>query len=276
MKKKEVVTIKVDDKDVELWITRPSPADEVEAEKVRSLSWWKYAEATDEDGNRMKSRKELREYLEKTGQLDTAELEKRVQTLQDDLTTLELKLKAGKKGFKTLDDARQAALDMIEKRAQLREIYIGQNTLDANTIESHAENDKLTFLLLKNIRYPDGNYYFEDIKDYLSRAEDPNTYLVVAKYMALNSNYEEGSELKNPENKFLQAYGFIDEKGRFINKDGHLTDKDGRLINENGQFVDAEGNLVDIYGNPVNAEGDYVVEFEDFTDAEGNVIKPKV
>jgi len=64
----------------------------------------------------------------------------------------------------------------------------------------------------------------------------------------------------------------VNEKGQFIDEDGHVVDKNGRLINEERELIDKDGNLVDEDGRLINKEGDLIDKDGNLVDEDGNIL----
>ena len=190
------------------------------------------------------------------------------------------KERALQKGGISLSDARDIAIEMRQKRAEFRGLIAERSSMDNNTAEGQADNERFTHLVYKCLLDEKGKQLFTSREHYETFAAEP--YIVTAasqlaeKLYGLDPDYE--SNL--PENKFLTDYKLADESLRLVNKDGHLIDIDDdgveRLINEDGRFVEYDENgeqyFVDIHGEKVSEEGGYEVEFSPFLDDDGKPI----
>ena len=190
------------------------------------------------------------------------------------------KERALQKGGISLSDARDIAIEMRQKRAEFRGLIAERSSMDNNTAEGQADNERFTHLVYKCLLDEKGKQLFTSKEHYETFAAEP--YIVTAasqlaeKLYGLDPDYE--SNL--PENKFLTDYKLADESLRLVNKDGHLIDIDDdgveRLINEDGRFVEYDENgeqyFVDIHGEKVSEEGGYEVEFSPFLDDDGKPI----
>ena len=184
------------------------------------------------------------------------------------------------KGGISLEDARDLAIEMREKRAVFRALIAERSSMDGNSAEGQADNERFSHLLYSCLKNEKGDRLFESKKEYEKNATEP--YVIQAagelaeKLYGLDPNYEKNL----PENKFLQAYKFTDHALRLINGDGHLIDVDEegvqRLIDENGRFVaydkDDAKRFVDRDGNTLTEAGDYESEFTPFLDAGGKPV----
>jgi len=191
-------------------------------------------------------------------------------TIQRQLTDCEAKLE---KGGIPLSEARSIAMEMRKLRADFREIIADKTSLDTHSAEGQADSERFNYYVYACTLKEDGKTrYFKSYKEYLEAGDDPVSVAAASELANIMYGLEADYESKLPENKFLKAYRFVDDKLRFINKEGHLTDSEGRLINEDGRFVDADGNFIDRFGNRLDAEGNFSVEFVPFTDDEGNPV----
>jgi len=199
-----------------------------------------------------------------------------VQVLED----ISEKEKTLQKGGISLSDARSVAIEMRQKRAEFRGLIAERSSMDNNTAEGQADNERFSHLVYKCLLNEKGKQLFTSKEHYETFAAEP--YITMAagqlaeKLYGLDPDYE--SSL--PENKFLTDYKLADESLRLVNNDGHLIDVDNdgneRLINEEGRFVayDKEGEqyFVDIEGDKVSEEGEYDIEFSPFLDTSGKPI----
>jgi|TARA_R100000988_G_scaffold97444_1_gene64868 hypothetical protein len=185
---------------------------------------------------------------------------------------LENEKKIAKGGIR-LKVAKDLALQMSDKRVEMRNILMQRNSLDGNTAEGQADNARFDYLVSASLVYSDsGKPYFKDLADYRNRSTEP-VAIEAARRLAqlvygLDSNYEKNL----PENKFLSDFEFVDNDLRLINNEGQYVDREGNLLNEDGRFVDDEGNLIDREGNPVTEDGEYKFDQAPFLDDDGNPI----
>ena len=264
--KKNRETVELADKS-EVVVVVPSPSQDVEGRKVFNRKWKEYVYAG------VMANKQLNDFLTSSGVL-TPDREQKLEALQKEISDIGRKLKAGKKGFQTLEEGRAAALKSREKRMDMLSLLSESNEYAQRTAESMAEVDRFNYLL-SVCAYKNDKLYFEDLEDYLRNSEEPDSYAIASKFATLISNYSEDTTLQTEEDKFLYKYGFVNDKGHLIRKDGQMVDKEGRLVNDKGRYIDEAGEFVDIHGNRIDEAGDPVVDFEDFVDESGAVITPK-
>ena len=195
----------------------------------------------------------------------------------EDISDLEKTLQ---KGGISLSDARHIAIEMRQKRAEFRALIAERSSMDNNTAEGQADNERFSHLVYRCLLDEKGKALFTSKEHYESFAAEP--YVTAAasqlaeKLYGLDPNYE--SNL--PENKFLTDYKLADESLRLVNKEGHLIviDDEGneRLIDESGRYVAYEDSgekyFIDVDGERVSEDGEYEIEFSPFLDDSGNPI----
>ena len=217
-------------------------------------------------------RNKLEDYMRNQG-LWNDEKQADLELLQKEILDKEKQLA---KGGIRLSVAKDTAMEMSEKRIEIRTMLMERNSLDGSTAEGQADNAKFDYLVSASLVYNDSNKpYFKDLADYRNRNTEP-VALEAAKRCAqklygLDSNHEHNLA----ENKFLKEFSFIDEDLRLINNDGKLVDREGNLVNEDGRYIDGDGNLVDVDGNPVTVEGEYDFERQPFLNEDGKPIESK-
>jgi len=195
----------------------------------------------------------------------------------EDISDLEKTLQ---KGGISLSEARYIAIEMRQKRVEFRGLIAERNSMDNNTAEGQADNERFSHLVYKCLLDDKGKALFTSKEHYESFAGEPYVTTAAAqlaeKLYGLDPNYE--SNL--PENKFLTDYKLADESLRLVNKEGHLIviDEEGneRLIDEDGRYVAYEDSgekyFIDVNGERVSEEGEYEIEFSPFLDDSGNPI----
>lgn len=249
--------------DQDFTIRSPSLADQREAQKVYNQA---FSDAV-KSGCIVRAR--LDDLLREQGLWDETKQIK-FNTLQQEILDSEKSLA---KGGISLKSAKEIAIRMKGLREEMRDLISVRTNLDNHTAEGQADNARFNYLIASSLVYSSNKEkYFKSYEEYLSRASEP-VAIKAAQVLAnmlygLDNDYEK----KLPENKFLIKYKFVDDKLRLVNKDGKLVDVEGRLVDENGRFINNNGQFVDKNGNLVDANGDYVLEFQPFTDDNGNPI----
>ena len=217
-------------------------------------------------------RNKLEDYMRSQGMWND-EKQANLELLQKEILDKEKQLA---KGGIRLSVAKDAALEMSDKRAEIRAMLMERNSLDGSTAEGQADNARFDYLVSATLVYNDSNKpYFKDLADYRNKNTEAVSLeaarRLAQKLYGLDSNHEQNLA----ENKFLQEFKFVDKDLRLINEDGKLIDREGNLINEDGRYIDEEGNLIDLDGNPVNEEGDYEFKRQPFLDDDGKPIEDK-
>lgn len=257
----------VDGQALKLAVRRPTLKDYDEATKIYNTAF------SNAIASKAIVRARLDDVLEQQG-LWNDDKQAKFASMQDELLQNERVLAKGDRKLK-LSDAKALALDMKRLRNEMRDLISVRGELDGNTAEGQADNAKFNYLVYACLVYNDRDeLYYPNYEAYLNATgQDTVSYLAAQKFANLQMGLDTSREGQLPENKFLKQFGFIDEKLRLVNKQGHLVDEKGRLIDEFGRYVNPEGKYVDKDGNPVNEAGDYDFTFEGFVDDEtGEVV----
>lgn len=253
----------VNGQEVNLAVRSPSVQDQREATKYYNIAF--------SDALKAKAvvRAKLDDLLVEQGLWDNAKQTK-FSELQGKILEGERKLA---KGGISLSEAKRAAIEMKKLRQDLRELISVKTNLDTHTAEGQADNARFNYLVSACTVYNDNQKsYFSNYDDYMGKSNDSVAVSAAQNLAGMLYGLENDYEEKLPENKFLKQYKFIDDKLRFINKEGKLVDEDGRLIDENGRFINDKGEFVDKSGNLVNDNGEYIVEFTPFLDDDGKPV----
>ena len=203
------------------------------------------------------------------------EKQAKLKTLQNEIATAERKLQEG--GF-SFDEAVAMAKATRTKRVKLRELISQRTELDVHTAEGQADNARFNYYVSACTMFADNQKpAFSGLEDYLNKAGEEYSVKAAEKMAQLLYGLDDNYESRYGENQFLQEFGLVDKKNRFVNEDGDLVDEDGRLINEDGFYIMADKKtLCDRDGNPIDEEGNYIVERKPFLDKDGNPVQPKV
>lgn len=255
---------KVKDKEgnmVELLVKRPTAQQLRKAQIVYNQA---YAEALQSGAI---FRRKLESYLKQQNLWDEAR-----QAEYEDITNRieegKTKLNAG--GIK-FSDAKKIALDVKKARQLLLELVSDRTEADSHTVEGQADNTRFNYLVSVCTVYNDsGEPYFSSLDNYLENASTPAAVEAAQNLAALLYGLDSDFEANYPENKFLKEFGLVDEKLRFINKQGKLVDEEGRLIDETGRYINENNEYVDREGNRVDGDGNLIIERKPFLDDDGN------
>jgi ribosomal protein S16 len=249
-------------KEVEIYIKSPSLQDNEKAESIRVRRW---NQAID-DGAVLTER--LNEILKKQG-IWSDEKENKIMELRIELAEA---LDTIDKGGIKLSEAKELAIKVRKLRNEINSISFDRLKYINETVEGQSQNAQFNYLVSQCAVYNDNREkkYFKSYEDFLNRANDLDSYLISNRCADVIFG---NNEANWPENKFLKERGFVDDKLRLINKDGHLVDTEGRLVDEFGNWIkyaeDGQPIIVDRDGNPVET----IVERKPFLDDEGNPIE---
>lgn len=262
MDKNNIVAVEEDGKLVEIYIKSPSLQDNERAESIRVKRW----NQAISDGAVFTEK--LNDILIKQG-IWTDEKEQKLLDLRlelsDTIDTID-------KGGIRLSDAKKLALKVRTLRSDINKLTFVRLKYVNETVEGQSQNAQFNYLISQCAVYNENREkkYFKSYEDYLNRANNIDSYLISNRCAdVLFGN----NEANWPENKFLKERGFVDEKLRLINKDGHLVDTDGKLIDEYGNYIkyseDGKSIVIDKDGNPV----EMTFERKPFLDDEDNPIE---
>ena len=256
--------ITVDDKEVELKFKQPSMSQHEEAQKVYNKA---FKDAIT-SGALLKTK--LDDFAKEQGVWSDESQDKLI-AMQSEIAALQ---RQNDEGGGYLKDAAERCYKIMEIKNDMAELLSGKIELDQMTAEGQASNSRFNYLLTACLVYNDNDKpFYKDVSSYLNSSNVVALEISDRFHNWLNG--DEGESEDPPEVAFLKEFNFLDEKGRRINKDGHLVDKDGRLINEEGFYVDKDGNRVDINGNSLSEDGEVNVTRRPFLDDDGNEIKLK-
>lgn len=262
--KAKTFTVNVEDKEINLAVVSPSLNDQKEAGKVYNNAF------TDALKSKAIVRAKLDDILAEQGLWDENK-QQQFNQLQSQILDGEKKLK---KGGISLLEAKNIALEMRKHREELRDLISVRTNLDNHTAEGQADNAKFNYLVYACTVYAENNSkkYFGSYQDYMNKSTSPEAISAAQNLANMLYGLEENYDSKLPENKFLKSYKFVDDKLRFINKEGKLVDSEGRLVNEEGRYINDNGEFIDKEGNKVDENGEYIVEFTPFLDENGEPV----
>jgi hypothetical protein len=274
---KATFKVKEGDKEVEYAVRRPTPKELAEGQKVYNKA---FREAVEADAI---VRPKLDALLKRQNLWDdekTAQHERLNASILENEMLLSRKYKEeagsdGKTKVKVpikMSEARQIAIQLMNLRYELANLLSVRNQLDGMTAEAQADNARFNSYMHKCLVYNEGELagtpVYKTLDEYLEKGGEERAILGAGHLMSLIiSGSDPDWQKKLPENRFLLKYGFVDDKLRLINKDGHLIDQEGRLINEDGRYVNEQGELVNRDGQKVSENGEPIYddgcEFED-------------
>lgn len=162
---------------------------------------------------------------------------------------------------------RAIAIKLRKDRARRSNLLTDRNALDNASCESQAENRQFDCLVaLSTLDSETGDPYFKNLDDYDGRKDEQAAVDAATNLAFLVYQVDPEYLQKYPENKFLNEYGFSDDKHRLVDSQGRLCDEDYRLLDENSRYINDQGEFIDIDGNRVNEDGTPFVEFSAFLD----------
>lgn len=256
----------VDGQEKVLFVVKPTSKQLSEAQLYSSRVFAKLINDKDENGKPTALlRDKLSTYMRDVGLWDD-EKEQELKDIQKKILENEKLLAKG--GIK-LSVAKNLALENRKLRLEQIRMLAKTTELDSFTAEGAAENARFDYLVSVCLLDEDGDKLYSSVEDYKENGNAEHIYRAASELASmLNTGVDTKWEENLPENKFLKKYGFIDDKLRLVNKDGHLVDVDGKLIDENGRFIAYDDNknkyFVDKDGNKVDDEGNPIVEFVEF------------
>ena len=200
--------------------------------------------------------------------------ESRYQALRQEVVDLEFELA---KGGISLIAAKEKAVDMRRKRAEMVDMLSSRTDLDSITCEGKADAVRFNFLFANCLVYNDsGDLYFKNgLTDYLMNQGDPVAGTGATEFYYLISDSDD-VDSKLPENQFLKKFKFTNETGQLVDKQGKLVDTEGRHIDEYGNYIkwtsEEDFIYVDFEGRQLTDQGDFDVEHSPFLDEDGKPI----
>ena len=186
--------------------------------------------------------------------------------LSQEILELEKRLYRGDgKAAPKLSDGRDIALEMRQKRIELRDLISERLAADDNTAESLADNARFDFLVYKcSYNGETDQPLFDSYEDYNSQGSSRPAIAAAQLLARMIYDLDSDFESKLPENAFLRQHKLVNDDGQLIDpKTKYTVDPEGRRINELGHYLDEDGNRVDINGVKIDEDGLYeMVEYE--------------
>ena len=254
---------KVDDAEREFMVKLPDVEQQREGQKEYNRAF------KDAIGSGCLLRAKLDDFMNEQKLWDDAKQESMVR-LQKDIMHKEQALAKG--GIK-LGDARQIALELKKLRAEMKDLISERMELDVHTAEGQADNARFNYWVSCCLVYNDTKKrVFTSVDEYLNAGAKEYANKAASKLAEMLYNLNSDFESTLEENMFLKEFGFVDDKGRLINKEGKLINEEGKLIDDQGWFIDENGNRIDSEGNPLDEKGNYKFDKKPFLDDDGNPI----
>lgn len=259
-------TVKVEGKDVEIYVTRPTNAVARQAEIFRIKRFNKnIAEG-------LMTKRQCSQQMEEIGEW-TKEDNLKELSLSTEIARLEKQLYVGDgKSKPKVSEGLNLALDIRRLRSELRDLIAAKLAVEANSAENVADDEKFDFLVAHCTFFKENNQkVYKSFEDYNNRSADEVAFTAATALAQLMYNIDDNFEEKLPENKFLMKFGLVNEELSLIDpNEGYTVDLDGRKIDNEGYFLDDDGSRVDSEGNKIEEDGNYeLVEYEN------DLVKPK-
>lgn len=250
--------VKVGDKEIEIYVAKPTNNVNKDAERYKSKVW---NQAIQDD---VLTKKELSVLMKKRNIWNEAK-DKEEDEITQSIIALEKELyhgKVGKNGKKVkpkVSEGRDIAIEIRRKRLELRDLIAERISMEENTAESLADNARFDYLVAHCTFYKDGKPVYKDFDEYNNKSSDEIAFAAGAALGQMLYNLDSDFEKNLPENKFLTKFGLVNDDLSLIdpNNPDQLIDTDGKSIDENGYLIDEDGNRVDRDGHSLTEDGDY-------------------
>lgn len=256
-KKKEDKKFTFEGKD---YILKPANATaSIEAQKVYNKTFKRAIE----EGAILK--KSLEDHMRRQGLWDDAKQEE-YEALIRKSADIEYKIKSG--FYKKASQLRDKSIELKRLRNELSSLLMVRNSMDANTADGQADNERFFYLLTACVYdYETQKPVYISLDDYHEKADSDLAMKCASEFANFAYGLEEDFEDKLIENKLLKKLGLLNDKGQLTNKNGHRVDLEGNLLDKDGSRIDKDGNRIDINNNPILEDSVIdTLEFEDDLD----------
>ncbi len=244
--------------ELELAILRPSPKVQIESQLVYNREWRKA------ESNGSILRMDIDRIAKERGLWDDDKA-KKVREIEDEILSLERKLRGGANQLTSVVEGKEVALKVRKLRGDRIELVSARNALDRYTAESFADTARIQFSVYATTVFDSsGKLYFKSYEDFLEKSNESIAVDAMTNYLDLMFSDMPKDQDSFYENQFLLKYKFCDDKYRLVDKSGKLIDEDGKLIDENNRYVNEEGEFIDREGFRVDDKGDYLIEYAEF------------
>ena len=247
---------------VKILVKRPTNRISTEASRRGALVWTNCIK----DG--VMTKQELENFMKEKG-IWSEDKDKKRDSLLKEISDKEKALYLGASATRktnrkkmSLSEAKETAIDMRRKRAELRDLLAEKIQLETNTAESLSENAKFDFIVASCTFDENGNRIYEDVKDYESKSEDAVAYAAAAALAELMYDVNKDYEASLPENKWLKRFKMVNEDLSLVNREGQTVDTKGNIIDDSGFYRDGDGNRVDVDGRRLEEDGTYEIQVE--------------
>lgn len=256
MKEREI-TLENGDK-VNIYVVKPSNAIISQADAHRAKVWNKCIT----DG--VITKKELSVLMEDRG-IWNKDKSKEEDDITQQIQEIERDLFRGRDG-KTpkVSEGRDLAYQMKDLRIKLRDLIGERLGMEENTAEALADNARFDYFVAHCTFYKNTQKrVYNSLDEYNKQSSDNIAFAAASMLGEMLYNLDDTFEKNLPENKWLQAFGLVDDDLLPRNSEGDLVDRTGKLINELGHYINDKGERVDANGFPLEDDGTYkMVEYE--------------
>jgi hypothetical protein len=205
------------------------------------------------------TKKELKEFMKRRG-IWSEDMDKSEGNLVKEIAELEKKLAFGSGGSGRVkaSEGKTTAIEIREKRIELRDLISERLGLEANTAEALSDNAKFDFFVASCTYKENGEKVYNTLEEYDQNSDDDIAFAAASAMAQMLYSLDKNFELSLPENQFLKKHHFTNDEGSLVNDKGDLVDLDGRKINELGHFLNDEGERIDRDGNLLDSSGRYI------------------
>ena len=177
-----------DQKTVKVKVLRPTPRIMKAAGHIYTKAWYKYIA----DG--IMTKQQLDNFM-KDNKIWSEQKEKDQENLVHEIRNLTKDLLQGQARRKRkASEGKNLALNIKQKRFELQALISEKISLEANSAESLADNDKFDYLVAECTCYEDGKKVYKDIDDYTDRADEEIAFASAATLAqmlySLDKNFE--------------------------------------------------------------------------------------
>jgi hypothetical protein len=154
------------------------------------------------------------------------------------------------------------AIKIHDKRTELENHTASRNSYVVHSAEGMAEARRFDYLVsVCVVNVSNGEPYFKSLDDYDNRKDEKASWDTARKLaeMVYGTDFSENFEDNVLEIQFLKRFGFVDEKGNYIDP------KTKERVDVSGKPLKKDEIDTDVFGNPIK-DGKVVVEFGDYAD----------
>ena len=263
--KETKVDVEIDGKKVKLVVKKPSAPLMSKAQGIAAKAWSVHAR----EG--VMTKKELEKFMKEHGIWDE-EKDKEEAAKQKEIAEYEKQLYVrGKNGKLKASEGRDIAIKMRIARNELRDLIAERISLEQNTAESLADNERFDFLVANCTFHENGEKVYSSLEDYTNQADGDVAFAAASALAQLLYTVDKSFESNLPENRFLQMFNYVDKDLTLVDNDGHMVDTKGRRVDDQGYLLNDKGERTDLEGNLLDDKGQYVPSVT-YTDDKGRKI----